>query len=221
MPSIALALIASYLCGAVPFGVLVGLLRGIDVRDVGSGNIGTTNVWRALGPVAGSLVFALDVLKGLAGPFIGRTLVGPHAHSVIAGCAIVAVLGHTFSVFLKFKGGKGIATSLGAMSGLAPIPALFCFALWGVMLLVSRIISVASIVACIAVPIAAHAWHAPRSYVAVIGAMGLVGFLKHIPNMKRIAAGTEPRLGQKKSTAEMPIAGDANKNPPQEPVMEQ
>ncbi len=237
MQSIALALIVSYLCGAVPVGVLVGRLRGIDVRDVGSGNIGATNVWRSLGPVAGGSVFALDVLKGLAGPFLGRALAGPDAHRAIAGCAVMAVLGHTFSIFLKFKGGKGIATSLGAMFGLTPIPALCCFALWGVVLLFSRIISVASIAACVAVPIAAYASGAPHSYVAVIGVMGLVGLLKHIPNMKRLRDGTEPRVGQKKmespvrtrsvsvglsSTESLEtIDDDVTKQFEKEPVMEQ
>src|SRR4028119_1387301 len=148
----ALALFISYLLGAIPFGVLVGRARGIDVRAVGSGNIGTTNVWRALGPGAGSLVFALDVAKGLAAPLLACTLVG-NEYWIIALCALVAVLGHTFSVFLKFKGGKGIATAFGVLLGLNWMLALGLFALWGAVLALSRMISVASVVACIAAPI--------------------------------------------------------------------
>jgi glycerol-3-phosphate acyltransferase PlsY len=111
-----IAIALSYLCGAIPFGVLVGRACGVDVQRVGSGNIGTTNVWRALGPKMGALVFALDVAKGLAAPLLAKTLV-PVNINVMALCALVAVLGHTFSVFLKFKGGKGVATAFGAMLG--------------------------------------------------------------------------------------------------------
>lgn len=192
------AILLSYLCGAIPFGVIIGRLRGIDIRAVGSGNIGATNVWRTLGPVFGSIVFLLDVLKGLAGPLIGHQLLAPVNYTGIALCAVMAVLGHTFSIFLGFRGGKGIATSLGAMIGLTPLPALLCFALWGIVLAFSRIISVASIIACCAVPIAAYVWHAPAPYVGVIGVMGLVGLIKHIPNMRRLKDGTEPKIGAKK-----------------------
>src|SRR4028119_1803906 len=149
----ALALFISYLLGAIPFGVFVGRARGIDIRAVGSGNIGTTNVWRALGPGAGSLVFALDVAKGLAAPLLARAFVG-NEYSIVALCALVVVLGHTFSIFLKFKGGKGIATAFGASLALAPLPALACIALWALVLGVSRTISIASIAACVAAPLA-------------------------------------------------------------------
>ena len=147
------ALLLSYLLGAIPFGVIVGKMRGVDIRAVGSGNSGATNVWRVLGPVAGTSVFLLDVLKGLAAPFIGRALVGPTEYWPIALCALLAVVGHTFSCFLKFRGGKGIATGLGMAVGLMPIPALLAFALWGIVLLLSRMISVASVVAVAAAPI--------------------------------------------------------------------
>ena len=111
-----LAVAASYFVGAIPFGVLVGKRLGVDVRSVGSGNTGATNVWRALGPRAGALVFTLDILKGLAGPWIGRGLGADEA--VVAVCGVAAVLGHVFSIFLKGRGGKGIATAAGAILGL-------------------------------------------------------------------------------------------------------
>ena len=157
----------SYVLGAIPFGVLIGRLRGVDVRAVGSGNIGATNVYRALGPGAGLSVFALDVAKGLAGAFIGRTVI-PSTHSQffwgVAACAVAAVIGHVFSIFLRGSGGKGIATALGAIAGLAPWVALGALALWGVVLAISRIISVASIAACCAVAIGAWTTQTPMPY---------------------------------------------------------
>lgn len=195
-----LALLLSFLCGAIPFGVLIGKSRGVDVRAVGSGNIGTTNVWRALGPVAGGIVFALDVAKGIAGPLLGHWLISGNTIG-IAACGIAAVLGHTFSPFLGFKGGKGIATSLGALLGLMPIVGILIFAVWGVMLALTRMISAASIISCLALPILALLLHAPTPYFIVALLMSVVAFAKHIPNIKRIKAGVEPRVGQKKAEA--------------------
>ena len=194
-----LALLLSFLCGSIPFGVLIGKSRGVDVRAVGSGNIGTTNVWRALGPVAGGIVFALDVAKGIAGPILGKWLI-PETEIGIAACGIAAVLGHTFSPFLGFKGGKGIATSLGALLGLMPIVGVIIFAFWGVILGLTRMISAASIAACVALPILAIAFHHQQwPYVVVALLMAIVAFVKHIPNLKRIKAGVEPRVGAKKA----------------------
>jgi glycerol-3-phosphate acyltransferase PlsY len=189
-----IAFILSYFLGAIPFGVLVGKARGVDVRAAGSGNSGATNVWRTLGPAAGLAVFALDVLKGLAAPYIARVLAGNDAHWIIAVCAVLAILGHTFSVFLKFRGGKGIATGLGAALGLMPIPALVAFAVWLGVLLLSRMISVASIAACIALPIAACLSGAPTPFVVVITIIALLAIVKHFPNMQRILAKTEPKI---------------------------
>ena len=193
-----LALALSFLCGSIPFGVLIGKSRGVDVRAVGSGNIGTTNVWRALGPVAGGIVFALDVAKGVAGPLLGNWL-APGSEIGIAACGIAAVLGHTFSPFLGFKGGKGIATSLGALLGLMPVVGVLIFAVWGAVLGLTRMISAASIAACVALPILALVfYHQQWPYVVVALLMGIVAFVKHIPNIKRIRAGVEPRVGAKK-----------------------
>lgn len=193
-----LALLLSYFCGAIPFGVLVGRACGVDVQRVGSGNIGTTNVWRALGPKMGALVFALDVFKGVAATFAAKLLV-PKDVNAIALCALVVVLGHTFSIFLKGKGGKGVATAFGAMLGLVPLVAIACFALWGLMLLLSRTISVASIAVCFAAPVGAILTHQPLLTIGVITLFCLVGIIKHIPNMKRLQAGTEPKIAQKKT----------------------
>lgn len=194
-----LALFLAFLCGSIPFGVIIGKSRGVDVRAVGSGNTGATNSWRAMGATMGILVFALDVAKGVAGPLLGNWL-APGNEIGIAACGIAAVLGHIFSPFLGFKGGKGIATSLGALLGLMPIVGILIFVVWGVFLAITRMISAASVAACIALPILALLFHAPPAYFVVALLMSVFAFVKHIPNLKRIKAGVEPRVGQKKAT---------------------
>lgn len=205
-----LAAIAAYFCGAIPFGVLVGTARGVDVRAVGSGNSGATNVWRTLGPVAGTLVFLLDAGKGWLAVWFARELLydfhQPQSTWQIAMCAALVVLGHTFSVFLKFRGGKGIATAFGAMLAIVPLVALGCIALWAIVLLMSRTISVASIVACIATPIGLVWTRAPLPYGTVVILLAMVAIWKHIPNMKRIISGTEPKIGRKKTVIEPEIS---------------
>ena len=193
-----LALLLSFLVGSIPFGVLLGKMRGVDVRAIGSGNIGATNVWRALGPVFGVLAFALDVLKGVAGPILGRWLV-PESDWNVAACGIAAVLGHIFSPFLGFKGGKGISTSLGALFGLVPFVGLGAFAVWGVVLGLSRMISLASVAGCISLPILCLALGERTPFLVVASLMSVFALWKHIPNMKRIANRTEPKIGAKKA----------------------
>ncbi len=196
---ILLALLLAFLVGSIPFGVLLGRARGVDVRSVGSGNIGATNVWRALGPTFGVLSFALDVGKGIAGPLIGRALLHPPVEWAIAACGIAAVLGHIFSPFLGFKGGKGISTSLGALFGLIPYVGLAALAVWAVVLGASRMISAASVAACLALPLLAFVFHTPTPSVVVATLMSAFALVKHVPNLKRIRAGTEPRIGAKKA----------------------
>ena len=191
---------ASYFVGALPFGVLVGKRLGVDVRTVGSGNTGATNVWRALGPKAGAAVFALDVAKGLFGPILARGLGA--SENIVALCAVVAVLGHVFSIFLKGRGGKGIATALGAILGLSAPVALIALALWGVVLGLSRWVSLASIVAATSVIVLPWLFHVPTSHALVMGVMGALAIAKHIPNIKRLLDGTEPKVGAKKADAQ-------------------
>ncbi len=192
------AIILSYLFGAIPFGVLVGRARGVDVRAVGSGNIGTTNVWRTLGPLAGSVVFLLDVAKGWAGPLFAHFLAGDNAN-IKAICAVVAVLGHTFSIFLRGGGGKGIATAFGALLGLSPVVGLTVGATWALVLAVSKYVSVASIVAAIVVLVLPLVLQLPFAYIAVMMIMGVLAIVKHQGNIERLRNGTEPRLGSKKT----------------------
>ncbi len=199
-----LAFILSYLVGAIPFGVLAGKLCGVDVRTIGSGNIGATNVYRALGPKVGLAVFLLDVFKGVAGPFIGRALLGPQAFTEIALCGLLVSVGHVFSVFLKFKGGKAIATGLGVFGALSLPVAGLALAVWAIVLGMTRMVSVASIAACLATPVACWYFKVPMPFFVVMSLIALVAFLKHVPNLKRIMAGTEPKLGEKKTETEAP-----------------
>lgn len=195
-----IALLFSFFVGAIPFGVFIGKMRGIDVRAAGSGNIGATNVWRLLGPKAGTAAFILDVSKGVVGVVLGHLLLKDNEVG-IALCGIAAVLGHSFSPFLGFKGGKGIATSLGALLALMPLVGVLCFVIWGVMLGLTRMVSVASVVACVALPFMAFYLQDSKPFFVVALLMGIIAFVKHIPNLKRVAAGTEPKVGQKKSAA--------------------
>lgn len=205
-----LALLACYAFGAIPFGLIIGkLTRGIDIRSFGSGNIGASNVLRTLGPGPAFLVFALDTAKGWGAVALCGKL-GLSEHWVVTG-ALLSVLGHTFSVFLNFRGGKGVATSLGVIFGLNPVIASIALGAWAVILGITRYISVASIIASVSVPVQMVFWRAmdvPVSYQALAGVAALAIVLKHIPNVKRLIAGTEPRIGQK---VDLPKGGgDAN-----------
>lgn len=196
-----LSVVASYFIGALPFGVLVGKRLGVDVRTVGSGNTGATNVWRALGPKAGAAVFALDVAKGLCGPLLARGLGA--SENIVALCGVVAVLGHVFSIFLKGRGGKGIATALGAIFGLSAPVALIALALWGVVLGLSRYVSLASIFAAASVIVLPWIFQTPLAHALVMGVMGALAIAKHIPNIKRLLNGTEPKVGARKAGEEV------------------
>jgi glycerol-3-phosphate acyltransferase PlsY len=194
-----LALVVCYLLGAIPFGLIVGkVTRGIDIRDFGSGNIGFSNVLRTLGFGPGLAVFFFDTAKGLAAVVICRRL-EMSEYLVVTG-GILSIVGHSFSVFLRFQGGKGVATSLGMITGLNPIIAGIAFGLWLLLVAVTRIISVASIVAAVSVPVMMFFWRTPPVHpayraIAVVATMLII--VKHASNVKRLFAGTEARIGQR------------------------
>lgn len=199
---------AAYLIGAVPFGYLVGRAKGIDVRREGSGNVGATNVGRLLGTRWGVLVFALDFAKGaLPVAAAGWVLpqpedVPPDSPAVLAGVA--AFLGHLFPVYLGFSGGKGVATGAGVVAVLVPWLALAALAAWAAVLLTTRYMSLASITAAVVlaglrVGLLLAAGEPPFGHArGVVTAFCLVGgalvVLKHQGNVRRLLAGTEPRL---------------------------
>ena len=194
-----LAIAACYLLGSIPFGVIVGkLAKGIDIRDYGSGNIGASNVLRTLGPALGILVLALDTAKGVGAVEISRGFgLGPWW---VVACALTAVLGHTFSVFLKFTGGKGVATSLGIVIALDPVIAAIALGTWAILVALTRYISLASIIASLSVPVQMFAWTArdvPPAYKVLAAVAALTILAKHKSNIKRLLAGTETKIGQR------------------------
>jgi acyl phosphate:glycerol-3-phosphate acyltransferase len=148
---IAIACLVFFLVGGIPFGTIIARTKKVDLSKIGSGNIGTTNVYRALGMKYAVLVFFLDALKGTACTILGRALFGAGMLAGISG--LVAVAGHIFSPYLKFKGGKGVATGFGVMLALVPIPSLISFGIWLLIVGLSRIVSMGSLIAAIVLPI--------------------------------------------------------------------
>ena len=200
---------AGYLTGAVPTGYWLGRARGVDIRKLGSGNIGATNVFRFLGKPAGVFVLLVDGLKGYAAcVWIANLVLAGFGHSpadaepyrMVAGVA--AVLGHNFTFWLRFKGGKGIATSAGVFLALAPAAAGVAVATWVGVFALSRYVSVASILAAVALPVAA--WLLPYSLPLRLAtlALGLLAIWKHRANLARLLNGTEHRFGRKSAPLE-------------------
>lgn len=211
-------LIGSYLCGSIPFGLIVGRLKGIDIRQHGSGNIGATNAGRVLGRPYGYLVFLLDLMKGLAPVLCAGKLLHGMLDAGLASrfylcwvaIAAAAVVGHMFPVFLGFKGGKGVATSLGVVLGIYPfftVPALGAFGVWLIAVRVTRYVSVASIGAALAFPVLFGVWammyQQPWGGFADLwplylmsGIVALLIVIRHRGNIRRLLNGAEPRIGQ-------------------------
>ncbi len=195
-----LAAVGGYLLGSLPTGYLVGRARGVDVRTLGSGNIGATNVMRLLGTKAGLFVLGVDALKGflaVAGPGRGLSAgvssgaAGADLMAVTAGVA--AILGHNYTCWLGFKGGKGIATSAGVLLALMPAALGICFLVWAVVFGLSRYVSLASICAAAALPVAAWGTGGGPLLTGVGLALGALAIFKHRANIRRLLDGTEPR----------------------------
>jgi glycerol-3-phosphate acyltransferase PlsY len=204
--SIVSILLSAYLLGSIPFGLLIGLARGIDVRTVGSRNIGATNVLRTVGKPWGILAFVLDFAKGLAGALLAPALANaafgetwPAQDIAALAGGLAAVAGHTWPVWLGFRGGKGVATSAGMLVAVAPAEVGIAFAVWLAVLIASRYVSLASISAAVA--LAAAAWlraapSSPREFLipGLITILALVVVLRHRANIARLMAGTENRF---------------------------
>ena len=200
--------IGSYLLGSIPAGYLAGRIAGVDIRNMGSGNIGATNVMRVLGKGYGYSVFAIDFLKGLAAVRMSifvtshtQTAATPTELIGIAA-AVSCVIGHVFPVWLQFKGGKGVATSAGALFGLMPAAALIGALIWIVIFQLTRYVSVASITAAIVLPIVVfimmslgQAATAALFYFSVC--LAAVVIFRHRSNLSRLMRGTEPRFKRK------------------------
>jgi glycerol-3-phosphate acyltransferase PlsY len=188
--------ILCYLLGSIPFGLLIAKIWKIDIRRHGSGNIGATNVLRTLGPLPGAVVLLLDFLKGWLAIFLGGLAGGTPSQLIILGSAVI--LGHMFSVFLRFKGGKGVATSLGVLAGLTPDIFLISALLAALILFTTRYVSAASLTTSLCVPFLMLLTGKPLPYTLLAALAALFIFIRHVPNLKRLLQGTELRLGEKR-----------------------
>jgi len=202
--------IIAYLLGSIPTGFLLILFfRKQDIRSIGSGNIGATNVLRSAGKGLGAVTFILDVLKGATSVWVGALVASllipamPHRDAQ-ALAALFAVLGHVFPVWLRFRGGKGVATAFGVFLVAAPWAAVASIAVFAVVLAISRYVSLASIIGATCFPVFAYFLvhgDRPPFYLAVQAAVALLIIVKHHQNIRRLLAGTESRLGQKRKSA--------------------
>ena len=205
-----IAAVVGYFLGALPFGYLVARAHGVNIFKAGSGNPGATNVKRVLGSKAGNTVYMLDALKGVVAaglPLVRCLALRPSDHlygndlysaSMLGVTALVAaVLGHSFSCFTRFKGGKGVATASGGLLVLMPLPGLIAVLVWIITFLASRYVSLASILASLSVPTAAWWLDLPLALKIVATVLSVLVVVRHYANIRRLLAGTEHRWTRK------------------------
>jgi glycerol-3-phosphate acyltransferase PlsY len=207
--AVVLCALAAYLLGAIPSGFLISRARGIDIRRTGSGNIGATNVFRCVGKPWGILTFACDFLKGFLAAFffpLAAARLGSSVHPDILRvlCAFMAVAGHNWPIYLGFKGGKGVATSAGALLGIAWLAVLIGLGVWIAIFLLTRYVSVASIFAALAVAGASWPLYLKQGCLIPVALtlLGAVGIWRHKGNIQRLLKGAENRFEFKKKPAE-------------------
>ncbi len=199
---------AAYLLGSIPTGYLLARAKGIDIRSVGSGNIGATNVMRVLGKPAGIFVSLMDALKGwvavegvthLVFFLFGKPLSDPGIFRIVA--AFAAVFGHNYTCWLNFKGGKGVATSAGVLAALVPSALMMSLSVWVVLIALTRYVSIGSIAGSFTLPFAT--WFTTKNWTLTIaaGAMGALAIYKHKANIQRLLSGTESRIGSRPKEA--------------------
>jgi acyl phosphate:glycerol-3-phosphate acyltransferase len=187
-------IIAGYLIGSIPVGVLVGRAFGFDPRETGSGNIGMTNVARAGGGMAAALTFIGDLAKGLLPVLIASAAVG-RVPIELALVGFAAFVGSIASIFLRFEGGRGVAASVGVWLGLAPIPIGIALLVFIILVASTRVVSLASIGAAVALPPAVAAAGSPRHYILLAILMSALVIFRHQENIKRLMNGEEPKIG--------------------------
>ena len=186
-------LLAAYLIGSIPTGLIIGkTIWKKDLRRFGSHNVGATNAWRILGKKAGLLIFILDFIKGQLGVMLGACLIGSPGAMVLGG--LFAIFGHMFPIFLGFKGGKGVATSLGVLAALMPKVTAIVFVVWLVLVLITRYVSVGSIVAAALAPILAAIFKEPIIYFLFTLIAAVFIIFRHRENIKRLKAGHENKI---------------------------
>jgi acyl phosphate:glycerol-3-phosphate acyltransferase len=195
-PVIVGVIAAGYIFGALPFGFWIAkFFYGVDIRVHGSGNTGATNVWRTLGKKPGSITLLLDILKGVLPVLLARRFTGIDGVAIATGLA--AIIGHNWSLFLRGRGGKGVATSAGVFLALIPLQTLAALGVFGIGFGLTKRVSVGSLAACVALLICVMIMETSFTIRVTVLAAGLMMLAKHIPNIKRIAAGTEPKVSFK------------------------
>ena len=207
----ALLIIVPYIIGSIPFGLLIGLAFGIDIRGKGSGNIGATNVQRTLGWFPGLASWILDTAKGffpvymtscmLQNKFFGQELAGTSTGWPIALVGLAVIAGHCWSVFLKFRGGKGVSTTLGVVMALDWRIGITCFVLWAIIVALTRYVSVASIITAILMPFGFIFLRADPIFWVLCFAIAIIIVIKHKDNIKRLREGTENKFGSGRNSA--------------------
>lgn len=195
MMKIALLIPFAFILGSIPFGIIIAKVMGIDLKKIGSGNIGATNVLRSLGKGPAALTLLGDILKGTAAVAIGRYLsVGPAYEGIIG---LSAILGHNFSLFLGFKGGKGVATSIGVLLIYSPQVAIFTLIIWVMVVLMTRYSSLGAIVAFGLLPVNVFLVDYSEIKLIISALITLLILLRHIGNIERLIRGTERKIGER------------------------
>jgi acyl phosphate:glycerol-3-phosphate acyltransferase len=198
---IALLLLAAYLIGAFPSSYVVAkLARGIDLRQHGSGNLGATNAYRVLGWKAATPVFILDIFKGWLPPFYFPRIDGNDRWEWALAYGAMAIVGHVFSVYVRFKGGKGVATGAGVFLALAPLAVLITTIIWTSLVVITRTVSIGSIAAAAALPIAVALLDDRRLVLVLAVALAAFVIYAHRANIKRLMRGEEPSFRKRKET---------------------
>jgi glycerol-3-phosphate acyltransferase PlsY len=189
--------VSAYLLGSVPSGYILGSMAGVDVRKLGSGNVGATNVARVLGKGRGVLTLIADATKGWLPVFAAQQLDMSLPVITLAGGA--AFLGHLYSLFLRFEGGKGVATAFGVILALAPVPTAISMAVFAIVFAATRVVSLGSLTAAIAAPVSLWVLGYPSLVTALVGFIALMITWRHRDNLQRLLAGTEPKFGSSNS----------------------
>ncbi|GLX68997.1 glycerol-3-phosphate 1-O-acyltransferase PlsY [Paenibacillus glycanilyticus] len=197
-----IAVVLSYLLGSVSFSIVIArLVKGIDIREHGSGNAGATNTIRVLGKGPGILVFVLDFAKGIAAVWIGRALgLDEGIDWTPALCGLAAIMGHNWPVYFNFKGGKGIATTIGAIAALAFVPALIAGIITIIVIAITRYVSLGSLIFAALTPVLIAIFYYSAPVVTVSLILCLFAFVRHRTNIVKLLKGTENKLGAKKGS---------------------
>lgn len=185
----------SFVMGSIPVGLIVARVKGVDLRKVGSGNIGATNVLRTMGKGPALITLAGDMLKGFVPVVLSNYILNDTLSAGLVGFA--AILGHDFSLFLRFKGGKGVATSIGVLLAYSPVVAIFTVLLWIVVVFMSRYSSMGAIVAFLLLPVNIYVFDYSQEKFVIGLLMTLLLLFKHSENIKRLLSGREPRIGER------------------------